>query len=88
MARRMDFTTESLKCCKIGDTLEVEEQKLPTSYWYLLEHSYGASTNFANRERLHTVNGKTNGKVVDLWEDEKFKYITLEFDEPEVESNR
>lgn len=41
MARQMDFTTESPDCCEIGDILEVSEQKLPASYWYLLEHSYG-----------------------------------------------
>lgn len=81
MARQMDFTTESPDCCEIGDILEVIEQKLPASYWYLLEHSYGASTNFKNRERLLTIDGKTKGKVVNKWEDEKFKYITLEFNE-------
>lgn len=84
MARQMDFTTESPDCCEIGDILEVSEQKLPASYWYLLEHSYGASTNFMNRERLQTVDGKAKGKVVNKWEDERFKYITLEFDDPEV----
>ena len=84
MARQMDFTTESPDCCEIGDILEVTEQKLPASYWYLLEHSYGASTNFNNRERLQTIDGKTKGKVVNKWEDERFKYITLEFDDPEV----
>ena len=35
MARQMDFTTEPSDCCEIGDILEVSEQKLPTSYWYL-----------------------------------------------------
>lgn len=85
MTRQMDFTTESPDCCEIGDILEVSEQKLPTSYWYLLEHSYGASTNFKNRERLQTTDSKTKGKVVNKWEDERFKYITLEFDQPEVE---
>ena len=84
MARQMDFTTESPDCCEIGDILEVSEQKLPTSYWYLLEHSCGASTNFKNRERLQTTDSKTKGKVVNKWEDERFKYITLEFDQPEV----
>ena len=84
MARQMDFTTESPDCCEIGDILEVSEQKLPTSYWYLLEHSYGASTNFKNRERLQTTDSKTKGKVVNKWEDERFKYIALEFDQPEV----
>lgn len=80
MARQMDFTTETPDCCEIGDILEVVEQKLPSSYWYLLEHSYGASTNFKNRERLYTENGITKGRVVKKWQDERFKYITLEFE--------
>lgn len=81
MARRMDFTTESPDCCEIGDVLEVQEHQLPTSYWYMIEHAYGASTNYKNRERLQT----RKGTVVRKWQDERFKYITLEFDEPEVE---
>ena len=82
MARQMDFTTETPDCCEIGDTLKVEEYKLPTSYWYMIEHAYGASTNYKNRQRLKT----REGKVVKKWSDERFKYITLEFneDEPEV----
>ena len=80
MARQMDFTTEKLDCCEIGDYLEVEEYKLPTSYWYMIEHAYGASTNYKNRQRLK----KRRGKVVRKWSDDRFKYITLEFDEPEV----
>ena len=56
---------------------QVEEHKLPTSYWYMLEHAYGASGNFKNRERLKT----RSGKVVKKWSDERFKYLTLEFDE-------
>ena len=77
MARQMDFTTETPNCCEIGDILQVEENKLPTSYWYMIEHAYGASGNFKNRERLKT----RSGKVVKKWSDERFKYLTLEFDE-------
>ena len=81
MARQMDVTTETPACCEIGDVLKVEEYKLPTSYWYMIEHAYGASANYKNRQRLQT----REGKVVKKWQDERFKYITLEFDEPEVE---
>ena len=81
MARQMDFTTETPDCCEIGDVLKVEEYKLPTSYWYMIEHAYGASANYKNRQRLQT----REGKVVKKWQDERFKYITLELDEPEVE---
>lgn len=81
MVRTMDFTTETPDCCKVGDYLEVTEQKLPTSYWYLLEHSWGASGNFSLRERLMT----RRGKVIRIWADDRFKYLTLEFDEPEID---
>ena len=80
MARLMDFTTETPDCCEEGDYLEVEEYVLPTSYWYMIEHAYGASGNFKNRERLQT----RRGKAVKKWHDDRFKYITLEFDEPEI----
>ena len=57
--RTMDFTTEQPDCCQVGDYLEVEENQLPTSYWYMLEHAYGASTNYKNRERLQTARPNT-----------------------------
>lgn len=63
MARQMDFTTEDLACCEIGDILQVEEFKLPSSYWYMIEHAYGASTNYKNRERLQTRAGKVVKKM-------------------------
>jgi hypothetical protein len=46
----------------------------------MLEHAYGASTNFKNRERLKT----RKGKVIKIWKDDRFNYITLEFDEEDV----
>ena len=84
MARLMDFTTEQPNCCELGDTLAVEEYKLPTSYWYMIEHPYAASTNYKNRERLQ----RRKGKVVKKWSDDGFKYLTLEFDEPDIEVHK
>ena len=77
MVRLMDFTTETPDCCEIGDILQVEENKLPTSYWYMLEHAYGASGNFKNRERLQT---RAEQVVIKCIYD-RFKYLTLEVDE-------
>lgn len=73
----------SQDCCRIGDILNVEENKLPTSYWYLIEHSFGASANYGLRERLKT----RKGKVVRIWSDDRFKYITLKFDEDEPDAD-
>ena len=64
--RTMDFTTEQPDCCSVGDYLEIVEHELPTSYWYMLEHAYGASTNFKNRERLNILENNTTirkGKI-------------------------
>ena len=80
--RTMDFTTEQPDCCSVGDCLEIVEHELPTSYWYMLEHAYGASTNFKNRERLKA----RKGKVIKIWKDDRFNYITLEFDEEDFRS--
>ena len=45
-----------------------------------VEDAYGASTNYKNRERLQT----RRGKVTKIWKDDRFNYITLEFDEEDV----
>ena len=46
MGRLMDFTTETPDCCEIGDILQVEENKLPTSYWYMIEHGIWSKRQF------------------------------------------
>ena len=75
--RLMDFTTETPDCCEIGDILQVEENKLPTSYWYMIEHGIWSKRQFQKPERLKT----RSEKVVKKWSDERFKYLTLEFEE-------
>ena len=65
--RTMDFTTEQPDCCSVGDYLEIVEHELPTSYWYMLEHAYGASTNFKNRERLKARSGRTTDSTISPW---------------------
>lgn len=56
--REIEFTTENLDAFTPGQELEVIESKLPTSYYYTIEHALGMSSNFMNRERLRTVNGR------------------------------
>ena len=50
--RRMDFTTEHVESFQPGETYEVTECVLPSSYYYVLEHALGISKNFKNAERL------------------------------------
>lgn len=44
--RRMDFTTEHVESFQPGETYEVTECVLPSSYYYVLEHALGISKNF------------------------------------------
>ena len=41
--RRMDFTTEHVESFQPGETYEVTECVLPSSYYYVLEHALGIS---------------------------------------------
>ena len=64
--RRMDFTTEHVESFQPGETYEVTECVLPSSYYY-----------FKNAERLKT----TTGTVVDTRKTSRFDFVILEFDE-------
>ena len=62
---------------KIGERLLVTEGKLPTSYYYTIEHAIAMSGNFSVSERLLSK----EGVVVDVKETEKGFFVTMEFDE-------
>lgn len=48
--RRMEFTIENPKLFTIGQVLNVTEGKLPSSYYYTIEHALGMSGNFKSWE--------------------------------------
>lgn len=75
--RTMEFTIEDIAAFKIGQELSVTESKLPTSYYYTIEHALGMSGNFKNAERLKT----RKGTVVEVKETPRFHVAVLEFDE-------
>ncbi len=75
--RTMEFTIENIEAFRIGQTLEVTEGKLPTSYFYTIEHALGMSGYFNNAERLKT----RTGTVVEIKETPRFHVAVLEFDE-------
>ena len=75
--RTMEFTIENIEAFRIGQTLEVTEGKLPTSYFYTIEHALGMSGNFKNAERLKT----RTGTVVEIKETPRVHVAVLEFDE-------
>lgn len=62
---------------KVGDHLKVTESKLPTSYYYTIEHAIAMSGNYMVSERLKS----REGDVVDVRETEKGYFVTMEFDE-------
>ena len=66
--RTMEFTIENIGAFSIGQTLEVTEGKLPTSYFYTIEHALGMSGNFKNADRLKT----RKGPVVEIKETPRF----------------
>ena len=75
--RRMEFKMERPGLTKVGDELSVTEGKLPTSYYYTIEHAIAMSGNYAVSERLTS----RKGTVVDVKETEKGYFVTMEFDE-------
>ena len=74
--RRMEFKMERPGLTKVGDELSVTEGKLPTSYYYTIEHAIAMSGNYAVSERLKS----RKGTVVDVKETEKGYFVTMEFD--------
>lgn len=75
--RRMEFKMERSGLTQIGERLSVIEGKLPTSYYYTIEHAIAMSGNYMVSERLKT----REGVVVDIKETEKGFYLIMEFDE-------
>ena len=75
--RQMEFKMERPGNTIVGEQLSVTEGKLPTSYYYTIEHAIAMSGNYAVSERLKT----REGVVVDVKETEKGYFVTMEFDE-------
>lgn len=75
--RQMEFKMERPGLTQVGEHLSVTESKLPTSYYYTIEHAIAMSGNYEVSQRLKS----REGIVVDVKETEKGFFVTMEFDE-------
>lgn len=75
--RQMEFKMERPGLVEVGQRLSVTEGKLPTSYYYTIEHAIAMSGNYAVGERLKS----REGVVVDIITTESAFMVVMEFDE-------
>ena len=75
--RQMEFKMERPGLVEIGQRLSVIEGKLPTSYYYTIEHAIAMSGNYAVSERLKS----REGVVVDVVKTESAFMVIMEFEE-------
>lgn len=78
--RRLEFKMERPGLLEVGQDITVTEGLLPSNYYYTIDPSLAMSGNIPFRYRLKSK----NGKVVDIIENARGFYVTVEFDEPEV----
>ncbi len=75
--RQMEFKMERSGLTQPGERLQVTEGRLPTSYYYTLEHAIAMSGNYPPGERLQS----TEGVVVEIKETPQGQYVVMAFDE-------
>lgn len=78
--RRMEFKMERQGLLEVGEKVTITEGLLPSNYYYIIDPSLAMSPNIPFRNRLQSK----EGIVVDIVENARGFYVTVEFDEPEV----
>lgn len=77
--RTMEFKMERQGLLEAGQKVTVTEGVLPSNYYYTIDPSLAMSANIPFRERLMS----REGVVIDIVENSRGFYVTVEFDEPE-----
>lgn len=75
--RTMEFKMERQGLLKEGDHVTVTEGILPSNYYYTIDPSLAMSGNISFRDRLNV----SEGKVIQVMENERGFYVTVEFEE-------
>lgn len=79
--RRMEFKMERQGLLEPGQRITVTEGLLPSNYYYTIDPSLAMSANIPFRYRLQSG----EGIVEDIIENERGFYVTVAFDEPEID---
>lgn len=77
--RRMEFKMERPGLLETGQKVTVTEGVLPSNYYYTIDPSLAMSGNYPFNKQLK----KREGIVVDVTENPRGFYVTVEFDEEE-----
>ena len=75
--REMEFKMEREGLLKVGDRITVTEGVLPGSYYYTIDPALAMSGNIPFRERMTAK----EGTVVDIQENDRGYYVTVNFEE-------
>ena len=80
LLRKMEFKMERPGLVEAGQKVTVTEGVLPSNYYYTIDPSLAMSPNIPFRNRLKSK----EGIVANVEENPRGFYVTVEFDEPEV----
>ena len=79
--RKVEFKMERPGLVEEGQQVTITEGVLPSNYYYTIDPSLAMSPNIPFRNRLRS----REGRVAAVVENPRGFYVTVEFDEPEVE---